>query len=94
MPCLYSNFKKKFHAAASPKRAAKKVTANRRIINPKKDITNPAIAKPRGALNTPQNENTAPKNQIIHPKTGIQENINPNIANTKPAVPNPLDLGC
>ena len=55
------------------------------------DITSPAIAKPRGARKMPTNENISPNSHNTQPKPGTQLKINPSKANTKPAVPNPLD---
>ena len=39
----------------------------------------------------PTNENISPNSHNTQPKPGTQLKINPSKANTKPAVPNPLD---
>ena len=62
-----------------------------KIISAIPDITSPAIAKPRGARKMPTNENISPNSHNTQPKPGTQLKINPSKANTKPAVPNPLD---
>ena len=54
------------------------------------EMTRPAMANPRGALNTPINENSAPKNHSSQSRMGIQQSIKPNRASTTPAVPKPL----
>ena len=58
-----------------------------KLIN---EMTKPAMAKPRGALNMPINENSAPKNHSSKSRMGIKKNIKPNRASTNPAVPKPL----
>ncbi len=55
------------------------------------EIRNPVTAKPRGDLNMPIKDKRNPKNQTIHPITGSHEKNNEIRANTKPAVPTPLD---
>ncbi len=62
-----------------------------KIISAIHDITNPAIAKPRGVRKMPTNEKISPNSHKTQPKPGTQLKINPSKANTKPAVPNPLD---
>lgn len=62
-----------------------------KIISAIHDITNPAIAKPRGTRKMPTNEKINPNSHNTQPKPGIQLKINPSKANTKPAVPSPLD---
>lgn len=63
-----------------------------RIIKPIKEITRPAMAKPRGALNTPTKEKMAPSNHKIQSSTGTQQKMKASRAITKPAVPSPLLL--
>lgn len=58
-----------------------------------KESTKPAMAKPRGCLPTPIAEKTTPRIHNIQFKTGTHENMMPNNAKTKPAVPIPLDEG-
>jgi hypothetical protein len=57
------------------------------------EITKPAIAKPLGFLNTPINENKNPRNHMITFATGAQHRRIESKANTKPAVPKPLERG-
>lgn len=70
------------------------------IISIIKEITNPAIAKPRGALKTPIKEKIKPRNPKPgirkKPKNGIIPNKSPSKARMKPAIPKPLlrDWGC
>jgi hypothetical protein len=76
-------YNKKDNAAAK--------TVNITIINID-EIIKPAIAKPRGLLNTPINENKIPKNQRIKFPIGSQQKQKAIIDNTNPAVPIPFDL--
>lgn len=55
------------------------------------EITRPAIARPRGARNTPINEKSKPRNQRIRLRTGTQQNTRPQSARIKPATPKPLE---
>lgn len=64
------------------------------IIKLIKEITNPAMASPRGCLNTPIKENIKPSNHRIQFKAGTQQSKIATIESTKPAVPNPLDCFC
>lgn len=64
-----------------------------RMMMPMKEMTRPAMAKPRGALNTPIKEKITPSNQRIQSRMGIQQRMRPMRARTKPAVPIPFDLG-
>ncbi len=59
-------------------------------IMPISEITNPAIDKPFGVLNTPTKEKIKPNNQRIQPKKGIQPKNIAIMASTNPAVPIPL----
>tara|TARA_Y100000766_G_C18767242_1_gene536547 strand:- start:473 stop:706 length:234 start_codon:yes stop_codon:yes gene_type:complete len=59
---------------------------------PIKDITNPAIDKPLGLLNTPTEEKTRPNTQITQPKKGTQPKNKAINERTKPAVPIPFDF--
>lgn len=52
----------------------------------------PTIAPPLGLLNNPIKDRRNPRNHITHPSTGIQDVNRPMMANTNPAVPQPLLL--
>ncbi|MEF2791609.1 MAG: hypothetical protein U0N09_02535, partial [Alistipes dispar] len=52
-----------------------------KIISAIHDITNPAIAKPRGTRKMPTNEKINPNSHNTQPKPGIQLKINPSKAN-------------
>lgn len=66
-------------------------TMNKRIIIPINEIMSPAIAHPRGLLNTPIKLKIAPMNQITHPKIGTQPRKRPRMANISPIIPKTFD---
>ena len=55
------------------------------------EMTRPAMAKPLGFLKTPINENKNPRNHMIRLAMGAQHRMKESKANTKPAVPKPLE---
>ena len=57
------------------------------------ESTNPAIASPLGALNSPIMENTRPRIQSMIFSTGIQQKIQARSESTNPAVPRPFVFG-
>ena len=59
-----------------------------------KEMIHPAIARPRGALNTPITENIAPRSQRMKSRIGTQQRINAINESTNPAVPRPLPFFC
>ncbi len=65
-----------------------------KIIKLISDMTNPAIASPRGCLNTPIDEKINPSNHKIQFNAGTQQRKIATNEITNPAVPNPLDCFC
>lgn len=57
------------------------------------ESTNPAIARPLGALNSPMMENIRPSTQRMIFANGTQQKIQARSESTNPAVPRPLVLG-
>ena len=82
-----------YNAAAIPPRPIKAPKNRIRTIIPKNEITVPAMARPRGALNNPISENIVPSSHNTKSRMGIQQRTSPNRARTKPAVPMPFFLG-
>lgn len=56
-----------------------------------REMMTPAMASPRGCLNSPMNENTAPNIHISHPRKGNQPTNMLISARMNPAVPMPFD---
>ncbi len=61
------------------------------MIMPMSDMTSPAIARPRGRLKMPINENINPNIHKVKSSTGIQHKRRARSARMKPAVPSPLE---
>lgn len=72
-------------AAIAPKTRVNKII-------PINDITNPAIDKPFGDLNTPTKDKISPNSHITQPKTGIHPKNKAIKASTNPAVPIPFEF--
>lgn len=60
----------------------------------KKEMIHPAMARPRGALNTPITENIAPRSHRMKSRTGTQQRIIAISESTNPAVPRALPFFC
>lgn len=73
--------------------ALRPITAPKKSVSamiPRNEMTVPAMASPRGALNNPITEKMVPSNHRMKPRTGVQQSTSESRARMNPAVPMPF----